>query len=190
MTAILLHKLKDGYHVVADGRTLAGDELISDSSIKVFRTTRNTAIYGICGSLSDYVTIKNIVNKHALDPIALRDHFNKPEVLFHLDCFGVLLVNSRQQIIEIDKRNAGHQRIGDEAIPTKECPVRVLVHNDEDLPLCVGSGSTYVLTLLRASRRIRTSNDLYRVFFNAYKSNVSIGGRIREEVLEVDGAEG
>lgn len=170
MTVLVMIKHKDSYHLLADGRCTAGDEVISDNIIKVHSVGQNT-IFALCGNASDIISMKRALKAHK-NPMKLikfirkelNKDFNNCEALVASHEYGVYTISIYRRGTDLD--------------------IDVIEWGDKDLPQTSGSGRKIVKTLLSQYDN-PTPEQVKQSIQTAYKTCNSIGGAITHLSLKV-----
>lgn len=173
MTVIVLSKDSNNYYITGDGRSCAGDEVISDNCIKVHKG--KDYIVGFCGLSGDEVPILEAINR-VQDPFKLLQLLKTDEFKDLFTNFGVLVATKKYGCYEVYKELAS----GDKDTPC--CVVRV---NTNELPYLIGSGSSTVRAFLKADGITFGSDAIELEIIRAAELCNSIGGMCTTVSLKV-----
>lgn len=164
MTILALIKHKDSYHILADGRCTAGDQVVTDNINKT-HTVGKDVIFALCGNASDIINMKRALKAHR-NPVKLIKYIHKNMSKDFTNCEALVAT-----------KEYGVYTVSIHKVKGHDLDVDVIEWGDHDLPQTSGSGRRVVQALL-AQYDNPTPEQVKQSMQTAFKTCNSIGGNI------------
>lgn len=180
MTVLVAHKHKDTYYIHSDGRASMGSHgIASDNYVKVHKG--KDYIAAICGNCSDVIPLLAILNE-SQNPVELLTLGRSEKYRPLFEHFSAIVISREHGAFILERIPSKDSSI--ESDDSKRPGVQTMPLSDEDLPWTEGSGMIHVKAILSTYKKV-TPETVKKAIRLAYKTNHTIGGKIREVSLKV-----